>query len=134
MVSFVYFTATEFPILYVPLAAFLRPNVTLTDSVLNFPPAIEIVGVGEVFALYTTAIPVSPILPESLPPDTVNVLPVISSVYVPSATFFTSKSDNVLLPPDTWHRTTPYLPSFSEYLMLKATPSEEPRYSFAPTK
>ena len=75
----VYVFVSPLPILYVPLVAFLSPNVSSSVSVVKFPPSFEIVGTGVSItgpALYTAATPPLPISPVSVPLLTLNSLPV----------------------------------------------------------
>ena len=78
-VEAVYVFVSPLPILYVPLVAFLSPNVSSSVSAVKFPPSFEIVGAGVSTtgsALYTAATPPLPILPVRVPLFTLNSLPV----------------------------------------------------------
>ena len=65
---------------YVPRTAFARLSVTVRVSPLKTPLSTDAVAVGVGLPSYTTAIPVEPIEPDSVPFDTVKVLPVTISV------------------------------------------------------
>ena len=91
-------------------------------SVLKLQFSTEFVAFGVVVPLQTTATPVEPIVPLTVPPDTVKVLPVIVSVYEPFARPVpeTLTLEEVELPQFT--RTTPSVP-LATYAMLPLLPS-----------
>ena len=88
-----------------------RPRLTLSVSVrnVNLPSSGLTVFLGSVTALYTTAMPVLPICPLICPPETVNVLPEIWSVYVPSFILLAFTFTEAELPL-TFTKTTPLVP------------------------